>query len=448
MDGIETAIRINEELQYRPHKMIMIMVTAFSRSEVLKQADKTRLDAFLIKPVLPSTLFDTIMEVFDKDVAKTSHRERQRTTINAETMPTIKEARILLVEDNAINQQVAQEILANAGLVVEIANNGKKAVAAITKNLDNSTDFDAVLMDIQMPEMDGYEATQLIRKNPQYDDLPIIAMTAHAMTGVREKCIAAGMNDYVAKPIDEKQLLMVLGKWIRFKPRITFQPDSHPSRGEETQASETFLPEELPGIDIEKALKRLGGNRKLFKTLLKDFFLDYQNIVNDIRVALNKADIKQAMFLSHTLKGVAGNLAAHHLQKAAHNLENAFNQGNLDDMNVLMAQLENALAQLLELPNFLDLEQKTPEIEEPNSVVTPLDKATVVPLLIELADFIKKNSANANKSLAIIKEHFKGAGFSNELKQLEECLDQFDFQGAQLPLNAIANALEVVLKKS
>jgi PAS domain S-box-containing protein len=445
MDGIETAIRINEELQYRPHKMIMIMVTAFSRSEVLKQADKTRLDAFLIKPVLPSTLFDTIMEVFDKDVAKTSHRVRQRTTINAETMPTIKEARILLVEDNAINQQVARENLENAGFVVEMANNGQEAVTAIMKNLDNTTGFDAVLMDIQMPEMDGYEATRLIRENPQYDSLPIIAMTAHAMTGDREKCLAAGMNDYVAKPIDEEQLLMVLGKWIRIKPRIT----SHPLRSEETKASETFLPEELPGIDIKTALKRLRGNQKLFKTLLKDFYRDYQNIANDIRVALNKPDLKQAMFLSHTLKGVAGNLAAHHLQNAAHNLENALNQGSLDNLNVLIAQLENALAQLLELPIFLDLEPKTSEIEELNSVVsTPLDMATVAPLLIELAEFLNKNSANASKSLAIIKEHLKGVGFSNELKQLEECLDRFDFKNAQTPLNTIANGLGVVLKKS
>ena len=440
MNGIETATRINEELQSRPHKIIM--VTAFSRSDVLKQADKTGLNAFLTKPVLPATLFDTIMDIFGKDVAKTSRQVRQRATINTETMQTIKEARILLVEDNAINQQVAQEVLVNAGLVVEMANNGFEAVAAITKNLDNTTRFDAVLMDIQMPEMDGYEATRLIRENPQYDELPIIAMTAHAMIGDREKCLAAGMNDYVTKPIEEEQLLTVLGKWIKLKPQIT----SHPSKSEETKASET-LPEELPGIDIKVAMKRLRGNRKLFKTLLKDFCRDYQNIANDIRAALNKKDLKQAMLLSHTLKGVAGNLAAHPLRNAAHNLENAFNQGRLDNINDLIAQLENALAQLLDIPNLLDLEPKTSETEDIRlEVDRTLDKARVAPLLIELAGFLNKHSANAGNSLVVIKEHLNGAGFADELKQLEECLDIFDFQRAQIPLNAIANALEVVLK--
>jgi CheY-like chemotaxis protein len=177
----------------------------------LKETDKTHLDAFLSKPVTQSVLFETLMNLFGKNLAETSQLLKKPVSITAD-INAIKGARILVVEDNAINQQVIQKTIESEGLVVAIANNGKEAVMM----LDNA-DFDAVLMDMQMPKMDGMEATRLIREKPRHQDLPIIAMTAHAMSGDREKFLAAGMNDSITKPFDVDQLFCVLEKWIASK---------------------------------------------------------------------------------------------------------------------------------------------------------------------------------------------------------------------------------------
>ncbi len=343
-------------------------------------------------------------------------------------MQNIWGARILLVEDNAINQQVAQETMEEAGIVVEIANNGRKAVSM----LSDKSAFDGVLMDVQMPEMDGYQATQLIRKNPRYSKLPIIAMTAHAMIGDRERCLAAGMNDYVAKPIVD-QLFTVLGKWIKATTPAIPKKDKG--------AKDETLPDKLPGIDIDSALKRLGGNRKLFKKLLKEFDQDYQNVATDIRAALVQKDLETALRLSHTLKGVAGNLSAYQLQDAVCQLENALMQARCDEH--LMNRVEISLAQLLQSIQNLAQEDKT-ETEEISA--TPLDISVVTPLLIELTKLIKKNSANAEDSLATLKVAMKGGRFVEELKQLEKCLNIFDFNGAQISLEAIACGLGIQLK--
>ncbi len=450
IDGIETARRIKKDLPRNRLPMI-IMVTAFSRADALKSADKTSIDAFLIKPVLPSLLFDTIMEVFGKEFAKTSHRRlRQSVTITTNVIAGLRGARILLVEDNAINQLVATEILESAGLNVEIANNGQEAVAAVTAINTNNTEpenrFDAILMDVQMPEMDGYEATRLIREKTQHRDFPIIAMTAHAMIGDREKCLQAGMNDYITKPIEVDQLLTVLGNWIKIDLKNNSRlPVIEKCLESQEHQIEEILPDDLPGIDIKSALNRLRGNRKLFKRLLNDFYQNYRNAAHDIRMALNEKDVEKAQLLVHTLKGIAGNLSALCLQDTARDLENALRQKYFDNVNVLIDKLENSLTQLLDSPFILKL--KTSEMEEikPSVDPTPVDTAVLAPLLIELASFINNNSTYAEKSLATVKEHLNGAIFTDELKQLEDCLSRFDFQAAQRPLNSIAQALDVKL---
>ncbi|MCP4699410.1 MAG: response regulator, partial [Gammaproteobacteria bacterium] len=252
MDGLETAMRIKKVLHLTRTPRI-IMLTAFSRDEFLKLAGKSNLDGFLTKPVNQSTLFDTIMEVFGKEIAKTTHRQRKKTSLTPEIMLGIRGARILLAEDNKINQQVARETLEGAGFLVEIANNGKEAVAVLASKgeLRELKYFDAVLMDVQMPEMDGYQATRKIRENPRCSELPIIAMTAHAMSGDREHCLKAGMNDYVTKPIEVEQLFNVLGKWIKPGKRDFYMPAKEEDKKIST---DEILPDKLAGIDVESAL--------------------------------------------------------------------------------------------------------------------------------------------------------------------------------------------------
>ena len=175
----------------------------------MQQADQLGIEGFLLKPVNPSMLFDTIMQAFGEAVPETS-RVAKRREQGAEALEHIRGANVLLVEDNEINQQVAREILEGAGLNVTLANDGQEAVNAVKEN-----NYDAVLMDVQMPVMDGYTATREIRKDDRFKELPIIAMTAHAMTGDEDKSLESGMNGHVTKPIDPDQLFATLQKWIK-----------------------------------------------------------------------------------------------------------------------------------------------------------------------------------------------------------------------------------------
>ncbi|MDM8561537.1 response regulator [Candidatus Parabeggiatoa sp. HSG14] len=456
MDGVETAKRIKEN-PHLPKRPMIIMVTAFAWEKPLKNVEKVHIDACLTKLMSRSTLFDTIMGVFKKNTVEVHHyRLHKYAAIINETMKIVRGARVLLVEDNAINQQVACEMLKNVGLIVEIANDGRDAVATIIANMDNNTitHFDVVFMDIQMPEMDGCEATQLIRERLQSNELPIIAMTAHAMTGDREKCLQSGMNDYVTKPIDVVHLLTILKKWIKPRKRINEEVKNFPKIKADIPSfhkqeldgisPEEILSYELSGIYIKSALRRLNGNRKLFNKLLTYFSLEYQNAADDFRAAFEKNDLETLQHLAHTLKGVAGNFSAIQLQSAARELETAIKQKRLNDINALIDKLENALAPLLKLTK-LELTEETSNIEYISPVETPLDISKIAPFLIELAIFIEKNSVNAEESLTTIKPHLKKAGFLNEVKQLEDSLKIFDFKSAQFPLNVIAHTLDVKL---
>jgi two-component system, sensor histidine kinase and response regulator len=203
VDGIETCkgILALPDLSIPPH---LVMVTAYGREDVLKQAEENGLENVLVKPVTSSTLFDTIVAVLRADQEATGHDQIAPSFEIARTRGT----RVLLVEDNEINQEVAIGLLEDAAIQVDLAENGEIAVRMARKN-----DYDVVLMDMQMPVMDGIEATRAIRSDPRFQTLPIIAMTANAMAVDREKCLQAGMNDHIGKPIDPDQLFSVLLRW-------------------------------------------------------------------------------------------------------------------------------------------------------------------------------------------------------------------------------------------
>jgi len=381
MDGIEAAGRI------KTHKGLIkippiIMVTAYGREEVMQQAEQVGLGGFLLKPVNPSMLFDAIMQAFGEAVPETS-RIAPRHEQEAEALKHIKGARLLLVEDNEINQQVAKEILEGAGLNVTIATNGQEAVNAVKEYK-----YDAVLMDVQMPVMDGYTATREIRKwesgkeksevgmrkseimlkvqsSKQEEEeelkaetsklkgkdseglsasssqhpassirdpassiqhpVPIIAMTAHAMAGDEDKSLQAGMNGHVTKPIDPAQLFAALQKWIQpsEKRAVSQTPvvSVEPYSEDKVVSIEAELPKSLPGFNLADGLTRLQGNKKLYRKLLLDFATDYREAANEIREAIDAQNFDRAHSLVHNLKGLAGNLSATGLQAAAVNME-------------------------------------------------------------------------------------------------------------------------------
>ena len=376
MDGIEASRRIKNHRGLSKIPPI-VMVTAYGREEVMQQAEELGLEGFLLKPVSPSMLFDAIMQALRKAAPGVS-RVTQRKEQEARALENIQGARVLLVEDNEINQQVAKEILESAGLNVIVASNGQEAVDAVKTNA-----YDAVLMDVQMPLMDGYTATRKIREwekevilrraqpsrgqktedrkedsalSPQSSELPIIAMTAHAMAGDEDKSLQAGMNGHVTKPIDPYQLFSTLQKWIKpNEERVQVQQPRVPVGSPELDkaVSEEEFPASLMGFDLTDGLKRLQGNKRLYRKLLLNFAADYRESAKDIRIALDAKDFMQTHSLVHNIKGLAGNLAATDLQAAAVNLEKLVKgvekkTTSTKELNLKFSDLENALNQALE----------------------------------------------------------------------------------------------------
>jgi CheY-like chemotaxis protein len=368
---------------------------------------------------------------------------------------------VLLVEDNEINQQVAQEILQGAGLTVTVANNGEEGVDAARQN-----QYDVILMDIQMPVMDGYEATRQIRElqikaqssklkvevrgqmsdergqQPAASDqrpVPIIAMTAHAMAGDEKKSLDAGMNDHVTKPINPDQLFAALQKWIKpggkqiegQQPQISTQS----SEPDLTVPHEEALPESLPGFDLAAGLKRLMGNKRLYRKLLVDFGTKYTETASEIREAIDAKDFKLAHSLVHNLKGLAGNLEAGDLQAATVEMEKIV-KGQTEKtvsaarLNLKFSNLIEALNRALEAVKILvpPDEKKTIEGsgEETAAASTGLAKGTIdrIRAAAEMGDVAQiKSIADELKS-----ESEARAPFCDKLVRLA---DDFDFDGIQ-----------------
>ncbi|MBW2706296.1 MAG: response regulator, partial [Deltaproteobacteria bacterium] len=432
MDGIEASklIKSHQGLSKIP---AIVLVTAYGREEVMLQAEEVGLEGFLLKPINPSILFDTIMQAFGEAVPEIS-RVAQRKEQEAKAWENIQGARVLLVEDNEINQQVAMEILQGAGLNVTIANNGQEGVDAARAN-----QYDAILMDIQMPVMDGYTATREIRKDERFKELPIIAMTAHAMSGDEDKSLEAGMNGHVAKPIDPDQLFATLKKWIQpSKRRVQVQQPEVPVERPESDAAlpaEDELPEFLPGFDLAGGLERLMGNKRLYRKLLVDFGTKYIEIASDIRAALDTKDFEQVHSLVHNLKGLAGNLEAKDLQAAAANLEKLVKgvekkTPSVKELKLKFSELENALNQALESAQSLSVSA------EEN--VGRLSNEEISDIPAELAQDIAKRIRDAAEmgdvmTLNAIAEEIKT--YSDSCiplsKQIVQMAEDFDLDGIQ-----------------
>jgi CheY-like chemotaxis protein len=397
----------------------------------MQKAEKVGLEGFLIKPISASVLFDTIMQAFGKELPGTS-RVAQRKE-EADAMQKIQGARILLTEDNEINQQVAKEILEDAGFNVNLANNGQEALNKIKER-----EFDAVLMDVQMPVMDGYAATREIRNlKSEIRNVPIIAMTAHAMAGDEEKSLAAGMNDHVTKPIDPEQLYAALQKWIQpserrtaiQQPEVAAATDAVAPR----KAATEDLPDSLPGFDLAEGLKRLRGNTRLYRKLLLDFGAKYTAVATEIREALDASDLKQAHSLVHNLKGLAGNLAATQLMDAAVAMEKLVKgkqekPASKKQLDQKFVELQSAINQALEAVQSLG----APPEDKP--VLPTGEQMAAIPsgLAKEAANRIREPAEMGDiTQIKSIAEELKSksdafASFSNQIIQLAE---DFDFDG-------------------
>lgn len=345
----------------------------------------------------------------------------------------IKGARILLVEDNLINQQVATEILQEADLFVDVANNGQEALELVAKS-----GYDLILMDIQMPVMGGIEATMSIKNDERFKDLPIVAMTAHAMNGARERYIDAGMDDYLSKPIDNIKLLSALAKWIA--PRVV-EKSAEQHKFKEYDEIEDNLPESLPGVDITTALRRLNGNRKLYRQLLLNFAQNHTTVTEEIRALLNGDDLHNAERLAHTIKGVGGNLSATAIYDAAQELEFSISRG-AGNYNRLLSNLDQALKPVVaEINKIMELNQIKRRLSH-----SPIEREQVAPILFQLAGFLKTNDTNSLTSMEDLKDIMASSLFGDAIMELENHIENFNFTSALSALEKIAEGLNISLK--
>ncbi|MEG3639194.1 hybrid sensor histidine kinase/response regulator [Magnetococcus sp. PR-3] len=338
--------------------------------------------------------------------------------LNAPT-PDFEPASLLLVEDNPTNQQVAKELLEVVGLSVTIVDNGIAAVDRVQKER-----FDLILMDIQMPQMDGYQATALIRSDKRFADLPIIAMTAHALFSDQERCLAAGMNDHVGKPVEPQHLYHTLARWLPIQPNGSHSSAQQPVVDTSTES----LPAELPGIDMVIGLHRVRHNRRLYRKLLQQFYLDHNQALAELESLLSKAHHTQASRVAHLLKGSAGNLGAEPLSEAAATLEQTLKQG-LDPQTPLM-QLTHAFQEVMAGLASIDL---TPEPTQASDT-TAVDDTIFQAQVRQLAQLIEEANPEALELLTQLHTAI-GAEHEPYLSRITKHLESFRFEDAQKTLS-------------
>jgi light-regulated signal transduction histidine kinase (bacteriophytochrome)/CheY-like chemotaxis protein len=420
LDGLETARRIAElgEMQSKPKTIVISM-----HGHSYRQNENSFVNAMLTKPFTASRLFNTIAGIFAYQGTTESAGSRADDTRN------IRGAHLLLVEDNEINQQVARQILEGVGVQVTVADDGEAAVM-----LTRAHRFDGILMDVHMPVMDGYEATLKIRSDPRLGQLPIIAMTANAMNSDRERCLAAGMNDHIAKPVNPGEMFATLLRWI--KPA---HPAPAPEAASARPAGTTVLLPRLPGIQVEAAVLRLGGDVASYITLLDKFRRRNRGAVAEIRLALSEGSRNVAERIAHTLKSVAGALGAASLQAKASDIEIRIREG------VELPRLER----LLESANS-DLTVLLGAIENlvPDSVdaapVSNTDSASLPTLMRSALDLLAQFDTSADEPIAAMQGMLPTTGMVAEhIARVRESLDRYDYETARTRLLAMAEHLGI-----
>ncbi|MCK7582943.1 MAG: response regulator [Chromatiales bacterium] len=346
----------------------------------------------------------------------------------AAAIARLRGAHVLLVEDNELNQELALELLSSNGLSVEVANNGLEAL----ERLDASR-FDGVLMDCQMPLMDGYTATQAIRLRPELAELPVIAMTANVMSGDRERALAAGMNDHIGKPIDVCELFTTMAGWIR--PARTAPPVPSSGSAEATAGAAGPI-HDLPGIDTQTGLARVQGNGRVYRSLLIKFRESQQDFARQFASARQGRDPDGPTRCAHTLKGVAGNIGAHDVRIAAQRLETACQERrSRETIDALLDDILAALAPVL--AGLAKLERASP----PGRATTVADRDALAPLLERLQTLLQENDTGAVEVIEALEPLLAGTTFEENLARIKRAMDEYAFDLALAELTDLDESL-------
>ena len=424
MDGIETAKAIRElPVSPAPH---MIMVTAYGREEVLKEASLAGLEDVLIKPVSASTMFDTIVQVLGGTRDETGDEDQQAAPLTQD-LNAIKGSSILLVEDNEFNQQIATELLTDAGFTVDVAENGKISIEMLAKR-----SYDIVLMDMQMPIMDGVTATKEIRKEERFKELPILAMTANVMEADMERCREAGMQDHIGKPIDPDELFGKLLTWL--KPRRSEAVrETPPIAVKDTEQKEPKpaklikkddLPE-IPGLDTKLGLKRVMGKKTFYLDMLKKYIENQGQAPAQIRQSLDADDYGTAERQAHTAKGVSGNIGATVLQGIAAALEKAIREkAPRENIGALLEMFGAAHGQLI-----AGLTEVFPAAAAPEAS-GEVDAAKAAEVCQKMLELLANDDSEAVDYLDAEKDALRSILGIAQFVAFEQALQQYDFAQA------------------
>jgi PAS domain S-box-containing protein len=431
MDGVETVQRLEELLPKQ--SPAVIMVTAYGRDEALGSANLRGVDlrSVLTKPVTPSTLLEAIGHALGKGVVVET-RAQLRSEVDAEVMAKIAGSRVLLVEDNDLNQELALGLLRQAGMEAVVANNGQEALDVLARD----SRFDGVLMDCQMPVMDGYAATRELRRNPAFDAIPVIAMTANAMAGDREKALEAGMCDHIAKPIDVRAMFATFAKWIRPSGLVPTATAAAVVTEPRAVAADGLPP--LPGIDVAAGMATTMQNEKLYTRLLRKFHDGQRSFAEQFRAATTGTDKSAPARVAHTLKGTAGNLGARGVQAAAGALEQACLEGAVAER--LEPLVEKVMSELG--PVLAGLEGLGPAAgpEPAPAAATAADPARVEQLTARLAALLAASdtrAADAVEELAHLVAGSPDSQMTAAVRRIADAIAEYDFDAA---LDALRSA--------
>jgi PAS domain S-box-containing protein len=411
MDGVDTtrALLANELLD---ETQTVLMVTAYGRDEAANAGQGLPIKNYLTKPVNASALLDAILLAHGQP--SVSRRRRKLQEGDSESLAKLAGARILLVEDNEINQELALELLSGAGIRAEVANNGQEALDKLARTM-----YDGVLMDIQMPVMDGYTAAREIRKQARFQELPVIAMTANAMVGDREKALAAGMNDHIAKPLNVADMFTTMARWI-----TPAKPGEVTTRPPQEESTLPRLPA-IEGIDAEAGLATCNGNETLYRKLLAQFADANRAFGPSFEQAAMGNDPGAALRLAHTLKGVAASIGAQEVSVAAGKLELACrNDAPPAEQTLCLQQVLAALGPVINsLDAASDLASGLPGTPDDGAVDVP---QTLARLRQALEDF---DTASRDIAAALF-ETARGSAMEAPVSALIGQIDNFDFSAA------------------
>jgi two-component system sensor histidine kinase/response regulator len=434
IDGIEVARRLRDARSVRAPKIVM--VTAFGRDDVLGPARSAGIDSILTKPVNASVVHDCVARSLD--AAGLRRLSSTRALDPLEGLAAIVGARVLLVEDNELNQEVATTLLGQAGLVVEVAENGRLAVEAVQR-----TTYDVVLMDMHMPVMDGVTATRAIRALPGFDSLPIIAMTANVMQADRERCLEAGMNAHIAKPIEPADLCDTLLAWVPKGAKATKASSQRPPATMVARPASEVAPgvrvappppdssadaaedpivaaARAAGFDVPGALRRLLGDHRLYASMLRRFADRQRSFASQLAAMLDAGDVGDAERLAHTLKGLAANLGALELSRAAAELEAV-----LRERAPRQAVDEQAALALASLGHTLHLLAEGPHPMSKRTPAAPVDELVLVDVTSRLRSLLEEADAEALEVFATHRDLLR-AGYPAHFEALSLAAEAFD----------------------